>query len=108
MTRNEAMKTAALTLRKLSAENEELKAGLEKRAQAEKILSSLIEAGHIDAEKVLAKLAEYETQSIDELHTLEKAIELSNNNEITLKLGSLSEDANPEDFDPITQMCLED
>jgi len=107
MTRNEAMKTAALSLRKLSADNEKLKTDLEKRAQAEKIVSSLIEAGYLDANKVLVKLAEYEKQSLDELRTLEKAIELSNNKEITLKFGSLSDDANPEDYDPITQMCLE-
>ena len=109
MTRNEAMKLAALSLRKLSEKNEQHKVDLEKRAQAEKIVTSLIETGHLDIKDVLIKVSELEKQSMEELKTLDKAIEISKDDKnLSLKLGSVSEDISLTGEDPITTMLMED
>lgn len=107
MTREEAMKTAALTLRALSKEVNDLKAASVRREQAEKIATCLIKANKIGAEEILTKVAELSKQSIDELNTLEKALELTDE-ELTLKLGALSEKPDSAGTDPITAMIFED
>lgn len=109
MTRDEAMKTAATTLRALSKEIGLLKESNLKRDYAEKIAACLVKSHRVEADEVLTKVAELSKQSIDELVTLEKALELTeDDNKLTLKLGALSEKSTSEGVDPITAMILED
>jgi hypothetical protein len=106
MTRQDVMKTAALTLRALSVKISDLEERLEKRAKAEILVNKMIDNKQLDSKDVLTKVAELESQSMDELKTYEKAMELAKDGSI--KLGTVSENTSTEGMDPLTAFILED
>ena len=106
MTRNEVMKTAAITLRALSIKVQELEEQLEKRAKAENIVNTMIDNKQLDSKDVLTKVAELEKQSIDELNTYEKALEIAKNGSI--KLGTVSDSVATAAMDPLTAFILDE
>jgi hypothetical protein len=88
------LKAASLTVRAMQRKLAELEDRETRRNHAVKIAQKMYSAGHIDRGSILDKVAELTQQSLEELHTLDKALDLTKKSNGTLTFGSLSDQSN--------------
>ena len=85
---SEMLKQAALAIRGLRAEKEELEQKFEIEKIAEKLVYQFIEVDELNGKEALEKLGELRQKSLGELQVIEKAMELTKTS--SFRLGSLS------------------
>lgn len=105
---SELQKLAAVAIRQLQTENEELKEKLFIYEEAEKLAFEFLHSNAITVEDLESTIKDFSTKSLNELEVLRKAQEF-NKTASTLSLFKLSSGADYADkLDPITRMLLED
>jgi len=108
MNNREILKQAAATLRGLSGRVEQLEAEKHVFDKALSLTSKLIDEGQISSGKALEKLAELRDETLDDLVTLGKAIELTKNSDFQVKLGEVADENSKDGNDPLTSFLLGD
>lgn len=88
--RNDSYISMLKVASELIRETAQLREKMKVRDQAEKLAKLLSAGGHIDQSDILDKVAELSTQSMSDLNTLEKALELTKNGS-KISFGSLSD-----------------
>ena len=108
MTKHELCKQAAATIRAQFERIEQLENERLVLDKAIDLTSDLVEHEKISSVKAFDKLAELRGQTLEQLVTLDKAIELTKESGFNLELGRLSDEHSSANGDPLTSWLLDD
>jgi hypothetical protein len=107
MNKQEILKTAATSLRALSDRIEQLETEKDVFSKAMEITTGLVKNGQLSPSGALEKLAELQNSSVDDLITLDKAIELTKESEFQVSLGTVADSHSKDGDDPLTSFLLD-
>lgn len=108
MNKHEIFKQAAASLRALSSRVDQLESEKGVFDKALTLTTRLVDDGQISSDKALDKLAELQGQTLEDLVTLDKAIELTKESGFRVKLGELADEHSKDGYDSLTSYLLGD